>query len=169
MARYRTTVFTEAPPAQAFAYLADFANVVAWDPGVVEARRLGGRRLDVGARFHVVAAFLGRRVPIVYEVEHFDAPKRVLLVGRADGFRSIDTIEVEPAGRGARVTYDAVLELDGWRRLADPLLQLAFQVVGRRAASGLRRALAALPAAPPESQRRASARRAAQSAIRRAR
>jgi hypothetical protein len=166
VARYRTTLVTDAEPADCFAYLADFANTVAWDPGVVEARREDRGPIGVGSRFHVVAAFLGRRVPIVYEIEQHDAPKRVVLVGRAEGFRSIDAIEVEPAGRGARVRYDAVLELDGWRRLADPLLQLAFRGVGARAAAGLRRALAALPATPERAARARVRRRPRRAAAR---
>jgi carbon monoxide dehydrogenase subunit G len=165
MARYRTTVAADAPPERVFAWLADFANTVAWDPGVAEARRLDRGALAEGSRFHVVADFFGRRVPIDYEIVRLDAPARVELVGQGDGFRSIDVIEVAPAGRGARVTYDAKLELAGWRRLADPLLHLAFQIVGARAAAGLRRALARLAAdggrpAPRAPATRAPARRA---------
>jgi hypothetical protein len=57
-------------------------------------------------------------------------------------FTSLDTITVEPApDGGSRVTYDAVLELRGPLRLADPLLARGFAQVGDRAAAGLRRHL----------------------------
>ena len=41
-------------------------------------------------------------------------------------FRSYDVITVTPVGTGCEVTYDADLALQGLRRIADPLLRLAF-------------------------------------------
>jgi len=41
MARYLTTIESALPQAEAFAYMADFANARLWDPSVSEARRVG--------------------------------------------------------------------------------------------------------------------------------
>ena len=43
---------------------------------------------------------------------------------------------------GSAVTYDALLELNGLRKVLDPALNVTFQLVGRRAEAGMRRALA---------------------------
>ncbi len=59
MARYRATVETSQAPEEVFAYLSDFSTTADWDPGVVEAQRLDPEVRE-GARFRVVAKFLGR-------------------------------------------------------------------------------------------------------------
>jgi hypothetical protein len=41
MARYTTSLETPRPPAEAFAYRSDFPTTKEWEPGVVEADRLG--------------------------------------------------------------------------------------------------------------------------------
>jgi len=60
-----------------------------------------------------------------------------VLEGGDAGLRSIDEITFTPRPGGTRVTYEARLELTGLRRLADPLLDVVFQHVGRAAAAGL--------------------------------
>ena len=54
---------------------------------------------------------------------------------------SEDTISVKPDGEGSIVTYDALLKLKGLLGVSDPLLGLAFNRIGDRAAAGLVEAL----------------------------
>jgi len=143
MAHYRTSLTTALPAEEAFAYLADFANVADWDPGVARATRLDDGPLGVGSRFEVVTSLFGREATFVYAIRQLDAPTRVVLEAETPSLRSVDTITVEKAGDATRLTYDAVLVLAGLRYLADPALHLAFQWIGARAAAGLRRALEA--------------------------
>jgi hypothetical protein len=138
MARYVDAVDLPFSPIAAFDYLAGFEHTADWDPGVVEARRLDpSAPLGRGSRFEVVAAFFGRRVPMVYEITVFEPPHRVVLRGTGGNAVSIDTISFTPIPNGTRVTWDARLELTGFARVADPLLQLAFQWIGARAVQGL--------------------------------
>ena len=66
----------------------------------------------------------------------------MVLEARSKGFASTDTITVEPAGETrSRVTYDAVLEFSGLGRIADPLMQVVFNRVGRKAEARLREVL----------------------------
>jgi len=53
-------------PAEVFEYLADFSSTAELDLGASEARRLDGDPLRAGARFRVLADFLGRRIPLEY-------------------------------------------------------------------------------------------------------
>ena len=64
-----------------------------------------------------------------------------MLEARKPGFTSRDTITIEPAAAGSVVDYDALLELNGARRLFDPLLQRIFNGVGGRATAGMQAAL----------------------------
>ena len=143
MAHYATTVTSPGSPTEVFEYLADFSSTAEWDPGVSEARCLTDEPLRVGARFHVVADFLGRRVPLEYRTVEIDPPRRVVLRAETPTVVSEDTITVSALpGSGAQVTYDARLRLRGALRIADPVLGLLFRRVGDRAKAGLAATLA---------------------------
>ncbi len=143
MARYAATVTGPGSAHEVFAYLADFSSTAEWDPGVSEARRLTRDPLRVGARFHVVASFLGRRVALEYRTVELVPPHRVVLRAETRTVVSVDTITVRDlAGSGSEVTYDARLEPRGALRLADPLFGALFKRVGDRAKAGLADALA---------------------------
>lgn len=141
MAHYRTIIESPLPPSRAFAYMANFANAREWDPNVVEAERLDDGPLGVGSRFRIVSRFAGRRVPLEYRITEFLVDRRVVLEAWSRTFGSVDTITVEPTPSGCRVAYDARLVPKGVARLADPLLHLLFQRVGRAAEESLRRHL----------------------------
>ena len=142
MARYRASIETSWTPEQAFAYLSDFSTSSEWDPGVVEAARVGAGVVGMGTEFRLVAKFLGRETSITYRIVEYDSPNAVTFVGENASAVSRDRITFQPIPAGTRVTYDAALELKGLLRLADPLLSLAFNRVGDRALVGLREALA---------------------------
>ena len=108
------------PQAEAFAYMADFANARVWDPSVSEARRVGEAPIGIGSAFDLVARFGGRDVPLRYEIVEYDSPRRVVLEARRPGFVSRDTITVEPAGSGSVVHYDATLAFGGARSAVRP-------------------------------------------------
>ena len=78
MPQYRTTFAVDWSPAQAFHYMANFSNSAEWDPGVARAEQLTDDPRAVGARFAVVAKFLGRKVKLTYETVELDPPRRVL-------------------------------------------------------------------------------------------
>jgi hypothetical protein len=141
MARYRTTIDSTLPPATAFEELADFSSAERWDPGVREARRLDTGALAVGSRFHVVARFAGRDIPLEYEIIELDPPNTVVLRAESSAVVSLDTITFEANATGTAVTYDADLRLKGLLRILDPVLAVAFRRIGDRARDGLREAL----------------------------
>ena len=156
MAHYNASLETLLSPAETFAYLSDFSTTEEWDPGVVEAERLGDGPVGEGTEFRVVAEFLGRKSTLVYEIVGFEPGEAVTLRGENATVVSLDRIGVEPVGAGTRVSYDAELTLKGPLRVADPLLGLAFDRVGGRALGGLRTTLAR-KAAESRSRRSAGA------------
>jgi hypothetical protein len=141
MARYITQIESTRPRADAFAYMADFANARAWDPSVREARRVGDTPIGIGSAFELVARFAGRDVPLRYTIVEYDAPLRVVLEAQRPGFVSRDTITVDRAGEGSIVHYDATLAFSGIGRLFDPVMQRIFDRIGARATIGIRTAL----------------------------
>ncbi len=146
MAHYTTTVTSPAPAADVYAYLADFASVAEWDPGVSAAELVDGQPGHTGARYRVTASFLGRSIPLEYRILESVEPTekfagRVVLEAVTADFRSYDVITVAPTSTGCSVTYDADLALRGLRRPFDPALRLAFKVIGDRARDGLDKAV----------------------------
>lgn len=142
MARYRASIETQWTPDEAFAYLSDFSRTAEWDPGVVQAERVGAGAMGEGTEFRLVAEFLGRKAPITYRVVAYEPARAITFVGANATVISRDRITFEPIATGTRVTYDADLRLKGPLRLADLLLALAFNRVGTRALTGLREVLA---------------------------
>lgn len=141
MALYQVRVSTPRPPAEVFDYLSDFSSVAEWDPGVVRAARVDTGPLRVGSLFDVTVRLFSRELTLRYRVLELDPPRRITLEAEGFGLRSHDVIRVAPEGTGARVEYDAQLDLPGLARAFDPALQIGFDRVGRDAAEGLARAL----------------------------
>jgi len=143
MAHYKASLNTPRPPAETFAYLSDFSTTEEWDPGVIEAERLGEDPVREGTEFRLLARFLGRKTPLTYRIVEYDPPRAVTFRGESSTVVSLDRITFEPSNGGTRITYDADLALKGALKLADPLLRIAFKHVGARALSGLRSTLEA--------------------------
>jgi carbon monoxide dehydrogenase subunit G len=142
MAHYKASLDTPRPPEEMFAYLSDFSTTEEWDPGVIEAKRLGEEPVREGSEFRLLASFLGRKTPLTYRIAEYDPPHAVTFRGESSTVVSLDRITFEPSGGGGtRITYDADLALKGALKLADPLLRVAFKRVGARALAGLRRTL----------------------------
>jgi carbon monoxide dehydrogenase subunit G len=141
MARYKASVDTERPLEAVFAYLRDFSTAKEWDPGVLEAERLGERPIGEGTEFRLVSTFLGRKTTLKYLIVEYDPPNAVTFRGENSTVVSLDRITFEPADGGTRIAYDAELTLKGLLKVADPLLGLAFKRVGDRALAGMRKTL----------------------------
>lgn len=141
MARYLTTIESRLPQAEAFAYMADFANARHWDPSISEARKEDGGDVGLGSAFHVVARFAGRDVALRYSIVSYEPPSLVVVEAERPGFVSRDTISVEPSAGGSVVRYDARLVFNGLGRVLDPVFQRIFNGVGVKASAGIRAAL----------------------------
>lgn len=151
MARYRTTVHSPATTETAYAYLADFASILDWDPTVSAAELISGEPGELGARYRLVIGLPLRSIPLEYEVVEAappidGGPAAVALRAENADFESYDVITFAPVPDGGTdVTYDADLRMKGYRRLFDPGFALVMQVIGARARAGLVASLGALP------------------------
>ena len=135
------TIQTDLGRDAAFAFVADFANAPAWDPGTATAERIEPGPVGVGARYRLGVRMRGRVVPMEYRIAAFDAPRRVVLEGHGSGVRATDTITFEPHGAGTRIDYVAEIHLTGWLRFLEPFAGGAFAKIGRDAREGMQRAL----------------------------
>ena len=139
--RVRKGIEVVRPPAESFAYVADFSNAAEWDPGIPEARKLTDGPVRQGSEFEVVALFRGKRQQFRYVVTAFDADRRVVLTGEGEKARSVDEITFEPLGAGTRITYVADIRLKGFARVAEPLLGPTMNRLADDALAGLKSVL----------------------------
>lgn len=146
MAHYQATVASRRPAEDTFDYLATFSNAAEWDPGVLEGTQLDPGPVRTGTRFRLVVPFIGRRMALTYEVTRYVPPREVVLEAASSLLQATDQIVVTPQGTGASVSYAADVRLRGPLGLLDPVMRRGFEGVGGRAADGLARALAAVPA-----------------------
>jgi dehydrogenase/reductase SDR family protein 12 len=122
----------------AFTYVADFANVGDWDPGVVSSSQQGDDAPSLGTRYDVVATFGKSTIALVYEVTAWSPPERVVLATSSKRFDAVDTIEfVALDGDRTRVVYVADFELKGAMRLLTPVVRPMFRRLGEKALDGL--------------------------------
>ncbi len=138
MIRFEETLRGSCPPQAAFEYLAEFANIQAWDPTVLAARRLTAGPVRVGSRFALLMQFGARPVSMRYTLTEMQPPYRLVLQGRGASFRAVDSLAIEPAGAGFRLRYKVHIDFDRAAgkylgRLAAPLVRWN----GHRAASRL--------------------------------
>ncbi len=155
MARFSGTVNTPKSPDEVWHYLADLRSIREWDPSVEDARLVEGEPGTVGARYELDVRFMGRIVTLPYETKAAEPPHRVTFEAENGGMSIVDEAVVVPALPGARVTWTGALDLRGARRALDPILQLAFGRLGKRAEDGLRERLnaadrSATPVGVPE-------------------
>src|SRR5215469_6157531 len=145
MAQYQATIESRRSAGETFDYLATFSNAVDWDPGVLAAENLDPGPVGVGTRFRLVVPFLGRRMPLTYEVTRY-VPGHAVNLAAVNGIvRATDRIVVTGGTDGSVVRYEAEVRLRGPLRVLHPLLRPGFRAVARRAAAGLARTLSADP------------------------
>ncbi len=141
MARYTISISTPMTPDEAFAYMADLRNFAEWDPGVVNVDQVEGSGPGPDAVFDVKVKAVPKDLVLRYRTTSYESPTRVVARAESKLLTSLDTITVAPDGAGSIVTYDAELTMNGLLGIVDPLLGLAFNQIGGRAADGLRAAL----------------------------
>ena len=147
MPTLRETIETDLPPHESFAFIADFANAPAWDPGTATSERLDSGPVGVGARYRLGVRMRGKVVPMEYRIETFEPDRLVVLRGEGSGVRARDEITFQPTesgtggGSGTRIEYVAEIHLQGLARFLEPLLGGTFAKIGRAARDGMQRAL----------------------------
>lgn len=118
-------------PAVVVDYLKDFSNAEEWDPGTESCDRIDAGPVQVGSTWHNVSKIAGVSTELLYTLQEL-SDDTIVLVGANDSARSIDTITVvpNPDGAGSRVTYEAVIELKGAAKIADPIMKIVFEKIG---------------------------------------
>jgi carbon monoxide dehydrogenase subunit G len=142
MASYSGTVESNLRQEEAWSYLADLRTTKEWDPSIVAARLVRGEPGEVGSRYELEVSFVGRTVTLPYETVESERPRRVVFEAHTGSMSIRDEATVWERAGGSGATWEASLRPRGIRRVFEPVLEVAFARLGRRAEEGLRERLA---------------------------
>ncbi len=117
------------PPSVVIDYLKDFSNAEEWDPGTVSCMPNESGPVQVGSTWHNVSKIAGNSTELTYELTEL-TDERIVFVGRNETATSTDNITVVPHGSGSEITYEAVIEMKGAAKLAQPLVKVVFEKLG---------------------------------------
>eukprot|EP01104_Vermistella_antarctica_P012796 TRINITY_DN3770_c0_g1_i1.p1 TRINITY_DN3770_c0_g1~~TRINITY_DN3770_c0_g1_i1.p1 ORF type:complete len:162 (+),score=39.17 TRINITY_DN3770_c0_g1_i1:211-696(+) len=128
--------------AKVFDFVADFANIERWDPGVVSSKRAdsqAGESVGLGAMYDLVTVFKGTKSPMTYEVKEWSEGERVRIDGDGVGATSVDIITFRdgPEADTTEVDYYADIQLKGWKVLLTWLVSSDIQSLGDDAMRGM--------------------------------
>lgn len=133
------------PAATVFDYLADFTTTTEWDPGTVVTTRTDSGPLGVGALFHNVSEFRGRRTELDYRCMVHEPNTHVVFTGENKTVTATDDLTLRAEGDSTVVTYRARFVFKGLARLAEPFLRKGFEPIADETIAQLSRTLDALP------------------------
>jgi len=131
------TVETDLHVEAAFDYVADFENIVEWDPGVTAVRKTTEGLPAVGTEYDLDLSYGGSPITMTYRITEWDPPRRVVLEGDGDRTFAVDRISFLPLESGSSVEYQADIRMKGIYRVAEPFLGKLFRKIGDGAVAGL--------------------------------
>ena len=138
------TVTVQRPVRDVFTYLADFVHTGAWDPGTVSTTRTDGGPLGVGARFHNVSQYRGRRTELDYVLARFEPHAHLTFTGNNRTVEATDDMTFADHAGSTSITYRAHFRFKGWVRFAEPVLRRGFEPIADDTVAQLRATLLAV-------------------------
>ncbi len=138
MIRIEETLTTDQPLEAVYNYVAEFAHIAQWDPGVVSSIKRQPGPLRQGDLYDITVRFGLRRIPMVYEALTVEPNKRVILRGESSTSVATDDIlfETTPTGQ-TRLRWRADLSLLGVGAAAEPLFKPLFVRLGKKTIKAL--------------------------------
>lgn len=141
--RIHRTVMAEVPLERAYAFLSDFTTTMEWEPATIVTELVSGDG-GVGTVYRNVSRFNGNESEVIYTVTDVEPNRKFALRGENSSLVAHDTMTFHGDEHRTTVTYEAVFDLKGLRKLAAPFLAKAFRTLGDDAEEGLARTLARL-------------------------
>ena len=87
-----------------FAFIADFANSMHWDPGTATSEPVEPGPAGLGSRYRLGVHLGSRVVPMEYRITAFEVPTRVVLAGSGSNVEAVDESDSRRPARGRAST-----------------------------------------------------------------
>jgi carbon monoxide dehydrogenase subunit G len=112
---------------KAAAFLRDFSNASAWDPGTESCTQVSDGPVAVATQWHNVSKLFGVTTELTYTLVT-DEPDHVVLEGKNKTATSVDDITLTAEGPAStRIDYHAHVEFNGAAKVAGPFLKAGFE------------------------------------------
>ncbi|TFI44423.1 polyketide cyclase [Rhodococcus sp. 1R11] len=112
---------------KAAAFLRDFSNATAWDPGTESCTQISDGPVAAGTQWHNVSKLFGVTTELTYTLVT-DEPDHIVLEGKNKTATSVDDITLTAEGPEAtRIDYHAHVEFNGAAKVAGPFLKAGFE------------------------------------------
>ena len=138
MIHVTTAIDIAASPREVFPWLVEPDLLARWVGGFVGSEAITEGPTRVGSRSRDVLDEKGRRMVIETEVTEFVADRRLSVHIRYDGGEQDDQYDLEPVGRGTRLTYVSNLQLKGPMRLLSKAISPQLRARAERDLASLR-------------------------------
>lgn len=137
MAHSYNRLTTHHSPDQVFDFISDFRHASLWDPNTRSVTMLTDTPIRQGSKFRLEAALGLLSVDLPYDIELYERPRRLVLVGKTWWVEYHEQITFLPEGHGTVIEYDAHMALRSLLLLGNPILSLLYQRIGDSATSGI--------------------------------
>jgi len=139
MTHITTAIDIAASPSEVFPWLIEPDLLARWIGGFVSSEEMTDPPTRVGSRSRDVLEEKGRfRLVIETEITEFVADRRLSVHLRYDGGESDDQYDLEPVGRGTRLTYVSDVRLKGPMRLLSRAISPQLRARAERDLASLR-------------------------------
>ncbi|MEZ5008023.1 MAG: SDR family NAD(P)-dependent oxidoreductase [Chitinophagales bacterium] len=128
--------------ADCFRYITDFSTIWEWDHTVIQSEKTSDGPIEKGTIFDIVLKFGVRKTPMKYQITEYNFPDRAVLVGEADGFTAIDTVEIISINKNTtKVVWKAEITFKGAMAKVMPYIEGQIKKNGTKTIEGLKTAL----------------------------
>ncbi len=140
MATHRITFELDHPPERVFDFIADVRNELRWQKDLRRAELVGGGAVGEGTVFDTEYRAFG---PMRLQLQDYRRPQHLVFLGDGPRMWMRFVMDVAPAERGSRVTFDLDMRPRGLLRPLSPLLVLGLPKEMAKRPEQFRAALAA--------------------------
>ncbi len=123
MVKFEVGLEINKPVEEIFAYLADPRKETEYSGVTQEVRVEGSGPIGKGTKYFQTAKFMGKRLDSLIEITEYEPNRRVTYRGVSGPMPMTWTYQLEPVGRGTRVSMNGEAEPSGFFKLASPVMQ----------------------------------------------
>jgi uncharacterized membrane protein len=122
MAKVEVGVVINRPIEEVFAFAANIENNAEWQSGVLEAQVTSEGPIGVGTTYRYVTQLLGRRIEADGEIIEYEPNRKYSFESTSGPFPIEGELTCEAAEGGTKVTLAVEADIDGFFKMAEPLV-----------------------------------------------
>jgi uncharacterized membrane protein len=115
------------PVADVFSFIKDMNNHANWQTGVLESKITSEGDVRVGSTYKYVTQMMGRQISTTGEIITCDPNNRFMYRSTSGPFQIVGGYTFENLGDSTRVTQKIMADIEGFFRLAEPIVVRSVQ------------------------------------------